>query len=83
MPQMLKAELLQFRKVKGYLPPTLLIHIDPSLESEIEKEVAEAYDKAAKEVADPSLKQLLLRIRDNEMYHIEVFNDLLMEEEDK
>jgi len=49
----------------------------------IEKEVAEAYDKAAKEVEDKGLKELLLRIRDNEIYHIDVFNDLLSEEEGK
>ena len=47
----------------------------------IEKEVAEAYDKAAKEVEDKGLKDLLLRIRDNEIYHIEVFSDLLELEE--
>lgn len=47
----------------------------------IEKEVASAYDKAAREVADPGLKQLLLRIRDNETYHLGVFNDLLEDEE--
>ena len=47
----------------------------------IEKEVAEAYDKAAKEVSDAGLKELLLRIRDNEIYHIDVFNDLLKGEE--
>jgi ribonuclease BN (tRNA processing enzyme) len=40
-PQLLKAELVQFRKLKGYLPPTVLIHINPSWESEIEREVAE------------------------------------------
>jgi len=45
----------------------------------IEKEVAAAYDRAAKEAKDAGLKELLLRIRDNEMYHIEVFNDLLKE----
>ena len=49
----------------------------------IEKEVAEAYDKAAKEVEDKGLKELLLRIRDNEIYHIDVFNDLLSGEEGK
>ena len=49
----------------------------------IEKEVAAAYDKAAKEVDDAGLKQLLIRIRDNEKYHIDVFNDLLKEEEGK
>ncbi len=47
----------------------------------IEKEVAEAYDKAAKEVEDQGLKELLIRIRDNEIYHIDVFSDLLELEE--
>jgi bacterioferritin len=49
----------------------------------IEKEVAKAYDKAASEIDDTGLKELLIRIRDNEKYHIEVFNDLLKEEERK
>jgi len=49
----------------------------------IEKEVAEAYDKAGKETGDAGLKKLLSRIRDNELYHIDVFNDLLEEEEGK
>jgi bacterioferritin len=49
----------------------------------IEKEVALAYDKAAKETKDPGIKALLERIRDNEKYHIDVFNDLLEEEERK
>jgi bacterioferritin len=43
----------------------------------IEKEVAAEYDRAAKEVKDEGLKKLLLRIRDHEVYHIEVFSDLL------
>jgi bacterioferritin len=46
----------------------------------IEKEVAAAYDKAGKETSDKDLKKLLFRIRDNELYHIDVFNDLLEEE---
>ena len=45
----------------------------------IEKEVADAYDKAGKETGDADLKKLLFRIRDNELYHIDVFNDLLEE----
>ena len=49
----------------------------------IEREVAEAYDKAAKETEDPDLKKLFLRIRDNEVYHIDVFSDLLKEEEEE
>ena len=47
----------------------------------IEREVAAAYDRAAKETDDPDLKELLLRIRDHEIYHTEVFSDLLKEEE--
>ena len=47
----------------------------------IEQEVAAEYDRAAREFDDPDLKKLLLRIRDNEIYHIDVFSDLLKEEE--
>ena len=47
----------------------------------IEKEVAAEYDRAAKEVADPDLKELLIRLRDHEIYHAEVLSDLLKEEE--
>jgi len=46
----------------------------------IEREVAEGYDRAAKEVTDLGLKKLLMRIRDHEKYHIEVFSDLLEKE---
>jgi len=49
----------------------------------IEKEVAAAYDRAAREVTDPKLKTLLERIRDHERYHTEVFTGLLKEEEAK
>ena len=47
----------------------------------IEREVAAEYDRAAGEIDDPGLKTLLLRIRDHEVYHIDVFSDLLKEEE--
>jgi len=47
----------------------------------VEKEVAAEYDRAAREVEDAGLKKLLLRIRDNENYHIDVFSDLLREEQ--
>ncbi|MFC1913878.1 ferritin-like domain-containing protein [Chloroflexota bacterium] len=46
----------------------------------IEKEVAGAYDKAGKEETDTVLKKLFIRLRDHEIYHAEVFNDLLKEE---
>ena len=47
----------------------------------IEKKVAAEYDRAAKEIEEPDLKELLVRIRDHELYHVDVFNDLLKEEE--
>ena len=47
----------------------------------IEREVAAEYDRAAKEIEEADLKKLLLRIRDNEIYHIDVFSDLLKEGE--
>ena len=48
---------------------------------DIEKKVAAEYDRAAKETEDPKLKGLLLRLRDHELYHADVFGDLLKEEE--
>ncbi len=47
----------------------------------IEQEVAAEYDRATKKMKDPDLKELMLRLRDHEKYHTEVFNDLLKEEE--
>jgi bacterioferritin len=48
---------------------------------DIENKVAAEYDRAAKETEDPKLKKLLLRLRDHELYHADVFSDLLKEEE--
>ena len=45
----------------------------------IEKEVAAEYGRAAKEVKDRSLKDLLTRIQGHEVYHANVFTDLLKE----
>ncbi|MBM3148769.1 MAG: MBL fold metallo-hydrolase [Chloroflexi bacterium] len=39
-PDTLKQELLEFRKTKGYLPPTCLVHMSPEYEKEIIKEAA-------------------------------------------
>jgi len=47
----------------------------------IEKQVAAEYDRAAKGVKDSDLKELLVRIRDHELYHVDIFNDLLKSEE--
>ena len=46
-----------------------------------EQEVAAEYDRVANEVEDAGLQKLLLRMRDNEIYHAEALNDLLKEEE--
>jgi len=48
---------------------------------EIEKKVADKYDKAAQKMKDAGLKKLLIRIRDHEIYHTDVFNDLLKEKD--
>jgi hypothetical protein len=39
--QLLKEELIQFRKLKGYLPRIIVIHIAPAYEQEIKEEVAQ------------------------------------------
>ena len=49
----------------------------------IEREVASEYDRVAKETKDTGLKKLLLRLRDNEIYHADIFSDLLKKEEQK
>ena len=49
----------------------------------IEQDVAAEYDRAAKETEDPGLKKLLIRIRDHEIYHAEVFSDILKKEKRK
>ncbi len=47
----------------------------------IEQKVATEYDRAAREAEDPELKELFIRIRDHELYHAEIFGDLLKEKE--
>ncbi len=40
-PALLKPELVEFRRQKGYLPPIVLVHMAPPLENEIKGETAE------------------------------------------
>ncbi|ADJ26352.1 metallo-beta-lactamase family protein [Dehalogenimonas lykanthroporepellens BL-DC-9] len=40
-PELLKRELLEFRRLKGYLPEVACIHMSPSIEEEISGEIAE------------------------------------------
>lgn len=44
---------------------------------EIERQVTKEYTRQIEQVDDPDLKRLIARIRDNEIYHDEVFTDLL------
>ncbi|MFC1917609.1 ferritin-like domain-containing protein [Chloroflexota bacterium] len=46
----------------------------------IEKVVADRYDKAGKAEKDTGIKRLFYRLRDHELYHAEVFTDLMEEE---
>jgi bacterioferritin len=46
----------------------------------IEKKVAAEYGRAAKGIKEPDLKKLLTRIRDHELYHADIFSDLLKKE---
>jgi len=39
-PSLLKQELTIFQKLKGYLPPVVVVHMNPRLEKEIEAEIA-------------------------------------------
>lgn len=43
--EMLKDELVEFQRIKGYLPRVSLVHMTPQYESEIEKEVKDITDK--------------------------------------
>ncbi|MCJ7668570.1 MAG: ferritin-like domain-containing protein [Anaerolineae bacterium] len=43
----------------------------------VEREVTKEYTRQIKEVEDPGLKRLLTRIRDHEIYHDQLFTDLL------
>jgi len=40
-PQMLREELIEFRRIKGYLPKVVAIHMSPQHESEMEGEIRE------------------------------------------
>ncbi|GAJ02993.1 unnamed protein product, partial [marine sediment metagenome] len=39
-PSLLKQELATFQELKGYLPPVVVVHMNPRLEKEIEAEIA-------------------------------------------
>ena len=40
-PSLLRRELVSFRDIKGYLPQTVLVHMNPREEAQLEKEIAE------------------------------------------
>jgi ribonuclease BN (tRNA processing enzyme) len=50
-PQLLKQELLEFRRLKGCLPKVILIHITPLLEVVIKEEVAQLAEELGSEIS--------------------------------
>jgi len=50
-PLLLKQELIDFKRVKGYLPPVVTIHINPHLEVEIKEEIAQVATELATNIA--------------------------------
>lgn len=46
-PRLLKEELLDFKRIRGYLPPVVTVHMSPNIEGEIREEVTQV----AKELA--------------------------------
>jgi len=52
-----------------------MLHADIKVEREVTKE----YTRQIEQIDDPDLKRLVTRIRDNEIYHDELFTDLLDE----
>jgi len=50
-PSLLKEELLAFQKLKGYLPPVFLVHMNPRQEKEIESEVKQVSNELGTSVS--------------------------------
>lgn len=44
-PRLFKEELLAFKKIKGYLPPVVIVHMSPQFEGEIGDEVAQVAEE--------------------------------------
>jgi ribonuclease BN (tRNA processing enzyme) len=49
-PSLLAETLLEFKKVKGYIPPTVVVHINPVYEEEIGKELQQASEDLDAEI---------------------------------
>jgi ribonuclease BN (tRNA processing enzyme) len=59
-PKMLKEELLEFRRIKGYLPRVVLVHLSPEFESEIRVEAGKIAQELNISLAIPSEGDTLL-----------------------
>lgn len=44
-PQLLKGELLDYKKANGYIPPVVTVHMSPHLEDKIKQEIARVADE--------------------------------------
>ncbi len=49
-PQMLKEELAEFKRVRGFLPPVVTVHMSPELESEIRQELEQVSAELGAEI---------------------------------
>ena len=49
-PRLLKQELLDFKRARGYLPPVITIHLSPHIEAEIAEEVAQVAKELAADI---------------------------------
>ena len=49
-PSLLKETLLEFKEVKGYIPTTVVVHINPSHEEEIGKEIQQVSEELNSEI---------------------------------
>jgi cAMP phosphodiesterase len=49
-PNLLKEELLDFRKIKGYMPSVVVVHISPHLEDDIQKEISRVAEELGTEI---------------------------------
>jgi ribonuclease BN (tRNA processing enzyme) len=49
-PRLLKEELAEFKKIKGFLPPIVTVHMNPQLESEIREELERVSEELEAEI---------------------------------
>jgi len=61
-PRLLKEELIQFRRLKGYLPRVVIVHIGNPYEQEIGKEIAQVAQELEADVS-PGYEDMKITLR--------------------